>query len=246
MSFRASLILSMTLLILGPNLNALEYSKIDFEGCPENSFCKKETGANRKKWLEELKKFTKNSISEQTINEFVQSEYGLPISSWAQEDASLQPNILMWDSPCKQHQGTLNKFYISEFFRKNLAKKELSEFRNLFFSRAVMFDNKNQAYSMIVPRGDAPLFIKDGSLYYLREEEGYFYGLLIDRDGRLRVTKAIKSPELPKEAVCSKDLTTLFMREAPGANFYQGQFCKDIWDTTLKSYRTVLLGWSCN
>jgi len=240
----------MTILFfaLGQKINALEYSKIDLEGCPENSYCKKETGVNRKKWLEELKKFSKNTISEQAINNFVQSEYGLPISSWAREDASLQPNILMWDSPCKQHQGPINKYYIAELFRKNLAKKELAEFRNVFFSRAVMFDsnNHNQALSMIVPRGDAPLFIKNGSLYYLREEEGYFYGLLIDGEGRLRITKALKSPEPSKEAICSKDLSTLFMREAPGANFYQGFFCKDIWDTTLKSYKTVLLGWSCN
>jgi len=62
------LILIISLLI--PVAHALEYSKIDFEGCPENSYCKKETGANRKKWLDQLKAFSKGEISEQK-NQFL-------------------------------------------------------------------------------------------------------------------------------------------------------------------------------
>ncbi|MDO9180855.1 MAG: hypothetical protein Q7U04_00535, partial [Bacteriovorax sp.] len=185
-------------------------------------------------------------ISEQKINTFIQAEYGLPVTGWGQEEASLKPNILMWDSPCKQHRVSNNKFYIAEVFRKNFNLNEIKELPNIFFPRAIFNDSSNNPVSMVVLRGEIPLFIKDGHFYYLREEEGIFYGLSIDREGRFRVTKNESTPAVPKEAVCSKDQINLFNRESPGINFYQGTACKDIWDKTSKSYKTILLGWSCN
>lgn len=225
---------------------ALEYSKIEFEGCPENAYCKKETGANRKKWIEQLRSFSKGTQSEQKLNTFIQSEFGLPVSGWAQEEGSLRPNVLLWDSPCKQHSKSSSKYYIAEVFRKNLSAKELTELPNIFFSRAILLDNNLQPYSIIVPRGDAPLFMTEGSLYYLREDEGNFYGLLIDKNGKFRVTKNDTTTEPPKEALCTKEQIALFNRESPAANFYQGTYCKDIWDKSSKSYKPMLLGWSCN
>ena len=245
MRFALTIIL-FTTLFLGQKLQALEYSKIEFEGCPENAFCKKETGLYRRKWIEQLKNFSKNKITEQKLNQFIQSEFGLPISGWAQEEASLLPNILMWDSPCKQHQSSTNKYYITELFRKSLATNDLKEYPNIYFSRAIVLDNNKQPVSIVVPRGDAPLFFKDGSLYFLREEEGIYYGLLIDREGHLKVTKNEISPEPPKEVNCNKEMEALFLRESPSPNFYQGNFCKEIWDKNSKSYKTILLGWSCN
>ena len=225
---------------------ALEYSKLEFAGCPENAFCKKETGINRKNWIEQLRNFSAGKISEQKINAFAQAEYGVPISGWGQEEASLRSNILMWESPCKQHRSPTNKYYIAEVFRKNFNSNELKELPNIFFSKAILNDNSNQPYAITVPRGDAPLFIKDGSLYYLREEEGIFYGLLIDRDGHFKLTKNDTSTAPPKEANCTKEQEALFNRESPGVSFYQGTYCKEIWDKSTKSYKTLLFGWSCN
>lgn len=237
---------TILLLLISINSWGLEYSKFEFDGCPENAFCKKETGAIRKKWIEELKKFSAGKISELKINQFVQSEYGLPVSGWGQEEASLRPNILMWDSPCRQHRSSANKYYIAEVFRKNFKPQELKELPNIFFSRAILNDSSNQPYAFIVPRGDAPLFVEGGNLYYLREEEGLFYGLMIDREGHFKITKNETSTKPPKESVCSKEQIALFNRESPGPNFYQGAYCKDIWDKSTKSYKTMLLGWSCN
>ena len=42
--------------------SALEYSKLEFPGCPENAFCKKNTGEVRQKWIEELDQFIKNKM----------------------------------------------------------------------------------------------------------------------------------------------------------------------------------------
>ncbi len=227
-------------------VHALEYSKIDFEGCPENSYCKKETGANRKKWLDQLKEFSKGRINELKINAFIQSEFGVPVSGWAMEEASLLPNILMWDSPCKQHKNPASKYYIMEVFRKNLNANELKEIPTLIFSRALLKENGKEPYPIVVPRGDAPLFMRDGSLYFLREEEGMFYGLLIDKEGRIKIVKNETSPNNPKEVTCPREMVTQFLRMAPSPNFYTGQFCKEIWDKNDKAYKTLLLGWSCN
>jgi hypothetical protein len=226
--------------------NALEYSKIEFDGCPENAYCKKETGINRKSWIEQLRKFSSGKINQQKFNAFIQSEYGVPVSAWAQEEASLLPNILMWDSPCKQHRSIANKYYIAEIFRKNFSLKELKELPNIVLSRAILLDKSNLPYSIIIPRGDAPLFIQDGSLYFLREEEGQFYGLLIDSTGHFTLTKNETSTETPKEAICTKEQIALFYRESPGPNFYQNVYCKDVWNKTTKTYNRMLLGWSCN
>lgn len=239
-------LLLITILNCTISASALEYSRIEFEGCPENAFCKKETGATRKKWIEQLRKFSSGTISEQKLNSFVQNEFGLPISGWAQEEGSLLPNILLWDSPCKQHAKSINKYYIAEVFRKNLNSKDLSEIHNLFFARAILLDDAKNPYSIIVPRGDAPLFLTEGSLYYLREDEGIFYGLLLDKNGKIRVTKNETSTMPAKEAICTKEQVALFNRESPSPNFYQGTYCKEIWDKTTKSYKTMLLGWSCN
>jgi hypothetical protein len=116
----------------------------------------------------------------------------------------------------------------------------------LIFSKAVMLDSDKKTYPITVPRGDAPLFIKDGSLFFLREDEGFFYGLLINREGNFKVIKNESLGLPPKEVTCNQEMVAEFFREAPSPNFYQGYFCKEIWDKTSKNYKTLLLGWSCN
>lgn len=225
---------------------ALEYSKIDFPGCPDNSFCQKETGVVRKKWLDDIDLFSKDKISAEKFNSIIQKEYGLPIPGWAQEEASISPRIIMWDSPCKQHRKESTKFYISEIFRKNLKSDELKSLPNLYFAKAIGLDDNKKIYSVTIPRGDAPYFIKDGKFYFLREDEGKYYGLLISRDGDLKVAKVETISETPKEGICFKEQIDYFLRESPAPNFYQGYYCKDVWDKDEKKYKTLLLGWSCN
>lgn len=225
---------------------ALEYSKIDQIGCPENAYCQKETGLIRKKWLEDLEEFNKGKLSEEKFNNNLQKENGIPISGWAQEEASILPKVMMWDSPCKQHRKETTKYYISEVFRKNLLLNELKSFSNLYFAKAFALGADKKVFNYTIPRGDAPLFIKNDSLYFLREEEGKYYGLLISKNGNLKVTHVESNAEMPKEGICFKEQIDAFLREAPAPNFYQGYYCKDIWDKDEKKYRTMLFGWSCN
>lgn len=225
---------------------ALEYSKIDHDGCPENAYCQKETGTVRKQWLEDLEKFSKGKLSEEKFNSLIQKGNGMPISGWAQEEASITPKILMWDSPCQQHRKDATKFYISEVFRKNLDAQELKAHPNLYFAKAIGISADKKIFTITIPRGDAPFFIKNNQFYFLREEEGKFYGLMINKNGNLKVTKVETITEAPKEGVCFKEQIDYFLRESPAPNFYQGYYCKDIWDKDEKKYKTMLFGWSCN
>ncbi len=227
-------------------LAALEYSKIEHPGCPENAYCQKNTGEVRKKWLDALEDLNKGKITEAKFNAFLQKEDGAPVSGWAMEEAGILPRIMMWDSPCKQHKKDASKFYISELFRKNLNPLELKEINNVYFPKAIGLDANKKVYSMIVPRGEIPTFIENDYYHFLREDDGKYYGLMINREGKLKVTKSQINKELPKDVVCTKEQIDLFLREAPSTTFYETYHCKEIWDKNSKSYKSMLFGWSCN
>jgi hypothetical protein len=241
--------ISLNIFILFFSTNAfstLEYSKVDLPGCPENAYCQKNTGEVRKIWLDNLDKLNTDKISEAKLNSELQNSYGIPVAGWAMEEAGVLPRIMMWDSPCKQHKKEASKFYISELFRKNLRESELKEFTNIYFPRAIGLDSSNKPYSMIIPRGDIPTYVENGNLYFLKEDEGKYYGMLLNRQGEIVITKAKTIKEIPREVVCKKEQIDLFMREAPSPTFYQSYNCKEIWDKSSKSYKPMLFGWSCN
>ena len=226
---------------------ALEYSKIEYAGCPENAYCQKNTGEVRKAWLDLLDEFNRNKITESKINTEIQKNFGVPISGWAMEEAGVLPRIMMWDSPCPQHKKEATKFYISDYFRKNLKESELKDYSNIYFPKVVLIDdNTKKAFSMVIPRGDIPTFMSNGYLNFLRDDDGKYYALHVNRQGELKIAKPEIVKELPKDAVCLKEQVDLFNREVPSPSFYQGYHCKDIWDKNSKTYKTMLFGWSCH
>jgi hypothetical protein len=234
--------------LLSSNISwaALEYSKIEFPGCPENAFCQKSTGEIRTEWLNALDNFNRGKISEAKFNDDLQKKAGIPIANWSTEEGGKLTNILLWDSPCKQHKNEASRFYIGEFFRKNLKENELKEITSLYFARAVGLDANKKAFSIIIPRGDIPTFSQNNEYYFLREDDGKYFGLLVNKNGNIRVTKPTTLSQIPKDAVCLKEQVDLFNREAPSPSFYQSYYCKDIWDKTTSTYKTMLFGWSCS
>lgn len=240
------IIFFFTFFLATPSFAVLEYSKIEYSGCPENAYCQKNTGEVRSQWLKSLDEFNRDKISETKFNADLQNHFGLPMAGWAMEEAGVLPRIMMWDSPCKQHKREASKFYISDFFRKNLKESELKEFTTIYYPRAVVSDNNKNVYSMIVPRGDIPTFIDNDYLHYLKEDDGKYYALLLNREGEIRVTKPQIVKELPRDGVCTKEQVDLFLREAPSPTFYESHYCKEIWNKKTKAYNTILFGRSCN
>lgn len=225
--------------------SALEYSKIEYPGCPENAFCQKNSGEARKLWLDNLDNFLNKKISEAKFNQELQNSTGIPISGWATEEAGVMPRIMMWDSPCKQHKKEASRYYISEFFRKNLREQEIKDLAQLHFQRGYVLEN-NKIFSIIIPRGDIPTFSEGGNYYFLKDDEHKYYGLLVNRHGDLRVTHTQIVKESPRDVICTKEQIDLFNRNAPSPTFYQGYHCKEIWDKSTKTYKSMLFGWSCN
>lgn len=225
--------------------SALEYSKIEYPGCPENAFCQKNSGEVRKLWLDNLDSFLSKKISETKFNQELQNTTGIPIAGWATEEAGVMPKIMLWDSPCQQHKKEASRYYISEFFRKNLREQEIIDLAQLHFPRAYGIEN-NKVFSLIIPRGDIPTFSEGGNYYFLKDDEHKYYGLLVNRNGSLRVTHTQVVKEAPRDVVCTKEQIDLFNRYAPSTTFYQGYHCKEIWDKSTKTYKSMLFGWSCN
>jgi hypothetical protein len=221
---------------------ANQITKIDFPGCPENALCPKETGAHRLEWLDILTKFEQKKLSEKEVNKQIQLKLGLPIPLWATEEATKKPLAMLWNSPCKQHNIPTNKTYIAVTFLKNLLPKN----NILFHSPAILLDIQNRPHSIMVLRGDAPLFIVNDSLYYTQDDEGHFYGLLVSPQGQLSISKVLFDSHYPREITCSKEQIEMFNRETPSPNFFQGYYCKEIWNTKSKTYQSLLVGWSCN
>ena len=221
---------------------AEEQVKIDLPGCPENAICDKATGEHRLKWLEILTKLEQKKINEVEANKLIQKNTGFPIPVWAMEFARKKPLVMLWDSPCKQHNIDTNKTYIGVTFIKKMMEKN----NILFHPIAILLDEKKDAHSLPVLRGDAPLFIVNDSLYYTEDDDGHYYGLLISPKGQITLSKVFSDTHYPRETACTKEQIDRFTREAPSPNFFKGYYCKEIWNTQTKFYESIILGWSCN
>jgi hypothetical protein len=228
--------------IVSSTLFASESNPLDFPGCPENSYCSKGTGEHRSEWLNILTKFTDKKISEKEANLLIQQKSGIPIQVWGTEEARKKPLTVLWDSPCKQHKIPTSKAYIGIAFLKKLMPKNSV----LFHPPAVLLDEKKVPHVIPVLRGDSPLFIVNDSLYYTQDDEGHYYGLLISPSGNLSITQTFSDSHYPREVACTKQQIDLFTREIPSPNFFQGYYCKEIFNTKTKYYQTILTGWSCN
>jgi hypothetical protein len=227
---------------------ANEVNKIEFDGCPENSFCSKEAGLYRLYWINLLKSFESNKINESTLNNLVKSKVGIPLTTWSKMDKTSldkKNDLISWDSPCKQHSSATAKYFISEFYTKNINPKNIINNPEIIFSNTVI-KNKDNIMTRYLPRGDAPIAIINEELYYPKEEEGHFYGLFISKEGSLRIGKTQKIKLFPKEVDCPKEMIEEFYRHTPNLNFFKGHFCKEIWNQKTSESIILLSGWSCN
>lgn len=234
------------IIFLGIVFASADPLKHENEGCPDNSNCGKITGLKRSKWLNILKTLNENKISEKKANEAITKETGIPINIWAPEEAyKNNNNYILWDSPCKQHKAPNPKYLIGEIFADSLTDKTQKSNPQIIFSNAIVKDEKGMR-AIIVPRGDAPLSVINNSFYYTKDDEGSYYGLLLNFNGQLKISKSKRISKFPREIDCPKDMTEEFYRKAPTLNFYKGHLCKEIWNQDKNNYITILVGWSCN
>lgn len=210
-------------------------------GCPDESICSKETGIKASIWKENLRNYLQNHLSEKELNNILTQKEAFPVNIWADAEAiKSNLNLALWRSPCKQHQDKNNPIDIGEIYLKSI-----KNIPHIIYSK-IIYNNTKEIKAIALPRGDAPIAIFNDHFYYTKDDDGLFYGLLISQNGELKISKTKSIKKYPREVSCPKEMSELFLKEAPSLNFYKGSFCKEIWNNDKNAYETILVGWSCN
>ncbi|OUR99966.1 hypothetical protein A9Q84_02740 [Halobacteriovorax marinus] len=210
-------------------------------GCPTNAKCSKKMGIIRQQWVSIAKAGTKKPLNK--LKSFA-SSYGVPIPLWGKSGAEKNKDLIIWDSPCSNHNNEeLERFSIVNIFSKNL--KSLEGKSDLIIPKSIL-KNRTHTRALNVLRGDAPIALRGDILYYIKEVEGLYYGLELKTSGQLRVVKVPKISNYPHEVTCSKEILEQMKPLQKHANLHKGIYCKNIWDLNTSSYSTMAFGWSCH
>ncbi len=212
-----------------------------FKGCPENSSCSKKTGLKRKKWISTIKE---NNLKK--LNQF-KRQNGIPIGFWLAPKKEMPKDLIYWQSPCAHHDRQTFSLKIAELFSphfSSLVKLKKKE-ENVFIEQTFTFDKNKKIIKYYLPSGEYPLMTDGQKIYFIREEEGHFYGLDLDRNGKFTIIETFKTRLLPEEVSCPKALLKE-MKEKSHHQIYLSYFCKAIWNKTEKNVQTFIFGWSCH
>lgn|GEM_PF-689606 len=226
----------------------------EFKGCPENSHCSREMGAKRLQWVELL---TQLNIEKKldTINEVqnFQKEHGLPIPMWGFAPSLVDKNIISWNSSCPHHNREIKEVFhaismiksFNELEEHNLNNPDIDQKIKVLPKKIWLEEKSGDIVEFRIPRGFLPTMIIRDQLYFTMEEKGIYYGLLVDRDGNMKVTPTQTSAVPSKEVPCSKALKNQFDKWAFSDRLYQDSYCKAIWDKENETYQVLMIGWSC-
>lgn len=214
-------------------------------GCPTNSRCNAETG--EKYWKLNLlaKEIQKRKSSDKenasAIEEF-RKTHGLPIGFWSIDPLYKNPGVVSWNSHCPHHRKKESEIFLGEMMVKEFNDIHADQ----FFARTWRLTSDNKILSYRFPRGDFPLALSGKDLFIPRDVDGIYYALLLDHQGKFRVTTNKVPKKLPTEVKCPKELVTAFGKEKQGAYLYQEAYCKALWDEKAERFDTLIFGWSCN
>lgn len=209
---------SLFLSILFFSLSLSAQSLGNFEGCPENSLCSKETGALYKRWTSLLK-----APSRRGLRSFVQEE-GLPVGMWSIGKNHEERGVILWDSPCDNHRG---KIYEAKIFTHNLKSSSAGD---IFKGVLGLLIREEETMSYTLPRGNLPLFIEEDKLFFTSEEEGHYYAIGLESSGVVTLEDNRMPDHLPTSVPCPDISGSL-----------SNPRCRHLWDRTKKTF--VLLAY---
>ena len=219
-----------------------------FEGCPANSGCTEKLGLLNKKWSELLKKSIKGKNLSKKLISFTKTN-GVPIPLWLTEDASTKDNLIIWDSPCKNHNLENQKsIKMGMIFTKSLndlsslikEKKVLPRFLNVYQG-----ENKKPIELQTI-RGETPLYFNGSKIIYQLGSEGLYYGLGLNPKGKLKIVTPVTPQEFPSSTPCPKSMEDSLKKKTIATNLYSGFYCQKIWNIKTKKFEIIQIGWSCN
>lgn len=224
----------------------LQYSKIDRPGCPENSECSEATGKKRKYFQAELKKFLTKKISVTELNINLAAEKAFPYSLFVKNLNHDEPGLALWESQCKHHKKG-QKYFLADYFVGKVDLPKMSELKFVVNPLLVQLEDKKfiqlPAFTSEYPV-EINLNQKIYAATYLREDEGRFYFVSLDQNGKIQI---VESPQIntPETTVCSKELTEEFLKISESNQFYEVINCKKIWLKSTKTWVTAAYGVPC-
>jgi hypothetical protein len=229
-----------------------------FKGCLENSHCDEIMGKQLSTWkhfLSELRNQTVSSKEKhQRLDDF-RSKNGIPVEFYTTEKSQLGFKPLLFHSACKNHNPEKGvKIQRGLSFIKSISQEKGVLWRDqtqievpvgeIFHPQmvTVFFDEKKINY--LIPLDDQPLYVKDKSLYLLKEDQEVFYVLKISPEGEWRIidtnlNQVTQWSEKRKVIECPKSL--------PQTNreIFQNDVCHEIWNEDQKKLIPVIMQRGC-
>lgn len=230
-----------------------------FKGCLENSECDQVMGLQLTRWrnlVNKLKDDPMDATKKAKYVELFRAKEGIPAEFYTYQKSQQGFKPMLFDSPCKNHnpKDRAKKVLKGTSFIIGLSKEKAIIWRDqaklevpvgeLVIPQPVAVYNGTAPTVYQLPLGDQPLFIKNNQLHILREDDGFFYDLVVAPDGAWKVdyldfSKLSEYQDRLSEATCPKDATKL----AP--EMFGIEFCKNVWNDDLKKTVVVKMHNGC-
>ena len=236
----------------------LEDYEHEFKGCPENSQCDEVMGAQLRRWKNFLNEIIEKNVPQhkkyQQMEEF-RAKNGLPVEFYTSERSQLGHKPLMFHSPCKNHNPQKGlKIQKGLSFVKSISKEKGVIGRDqtqieipigeIFTPQVVTVFLEEKKHTYLIPIDDGPVFMKNESLFLLKEDHDVFYVLKIFPNGEWKVVDMDMSlisewSEKRSYVDCPKSLPD---RER---NIFSSDICQNIWDVDQKKLITIHMQRGC-
>lgn len=248
-TFLTFLILLSSPLVKAQNnsINGLSFDASVIEhqnpGCPSNAQCSKKSGSLRKKFTNILAKTNESASGLRMRNDF-RKKYGIPIEVWSLPSSQKRDDLIIFDSPCQNH-----NIPGKEILNSLAIVKSLKELKNNFkevIPRRIYLKRDKKILSYDLPRGDLPSYLKNDRFYYTKSIDGNYYSYSISKNGSIQIESSEKPKNYAKTVTCSKELESEFKKANSPKNLFQETYCKAVWNTTKNIYEVIILGWSCS
>lgn len=262
------ILLFPTFLAARPEIKVMEGPKSleDFEhpnkGCPANSECDQVMGHQMKNWHDFVKSLSDNTAlssekKAEALEEF-RAKTGIPAEFYTYKKSQLGFKPSFFNSPCKEHNPKIeaDRVLRGSAFLKSLTKEKAIVFRDqaqievpvgeLLIPQPVTVFSPGGMVQYFIPIDDQPLFIRDKSLFIVREEEGFFYVLKISPAGEWRIvdldlTRLSEWEDKREYVTCPAA-----EKEKKTPKEFGVTFCKSVWDEDLKKPVIVRMHAGCN
>lgn len=242
-----------------PNPKSIEDFEHQFKGCPENSECDQVMGLQLSRWNDLIKKLKEDVTDPKKKAQFMElfrGKYGIPVEFYTYQKSQQGFKPLLFDSPCKGHNPKdAPKTLKGISFVKSMSEKAAVVWRDqtqievpigeLLIPQKVFVWNEGEPTIYHLPLGDQPLFIKDKSLYVLKEQDDYFYVLKVSPDGDWKI-EDIDMTKLSEWEEKKSHVTCLKIPPNPYPEIFKDEFCKSVWNEDLKKPVTVKMFQGCS